>query len=120
MPKYWAFLSYSDRDRSFAERLQASLETYRIPRRFVGRLTPAGPAPRQLRPIFRDRSELAAEADLGASIDEALLNSAFLIVLCSPAAAASRWVAAEITRFRALHGSDRILTVLVGEIAEGS
>ena len=114
MPSYWAFLSYSDRDRVAAQRLQLALEAYRVPRRLVGRTTPAGRAPPRFRPIFRDRSELAVEADLGARIDDALVNSAYLIVLCSPAAAASRWVAAEITRFRALHGQERILTVIVG------
>jgi tetratricopeptide (TPR) repeat protein len=117
-PRYWAFLSYSSHDRAAARWLQRALETYLVPRRLVGRPTPAGPCPARLRPVFRDRSELAADSDLSARISEALDDSAFLIVVCSPAAAASRWVDEEIARFRARHGEDRILAVIVAGGAE--
>ncbi len=113
-PVYWAFLSYSSHDRATAIWLQRALETYTVPRRLVGRSTPAGPAPRRFRPIFRDRTELAASADLVARIANALAQSAYLIVVCSPNAAKSHWVDDEVERFRALHGDARILTVLVG------
>ena len=91
-----------------------------MPRRFVGRPTPAGPAPKRLRPIFRDRTELAADADLDARIQGALAQSAYLIVICSPHAAKSHWVGKEIVSFRALHGAARILSVIVdGSLADG-
>jgi tetratricopeptide (TPR) repeat protein len=117
-PIYWAFLSYSSHDRDSAIWLQRALETYSVPRRLVGRSTPAGPAPRRFRPIFRDRTELAASADLVARIANALAQSAYLIVVCSPNAAKSHWVDDEVERFRALHGDARILTVLVGGTPE--
>ncbi|HEY0745199.1 MAG TPA: toll/interleukin-1 receptor domain-containing protein [Steroidobacteraceae bacterium] len=110
---YWAFLSYSSGDRALAKWLQRALETYAVPRRLVGRTTPAGPAPRYFRPIFRDRTELAADPDLIARIATALAESAYLIVLCSPHAAKSHWVHEEIVRFRELHGDARILTVIL-------
>lgn len=110
---YWAFLSYSNHDRASAIWLQRTLESYTVPRRLVGRPTPAGPAPRHFRPIFRDRTELAASADLIARISHALAESAYLIVVCSPNAAKSQWVDEEVVRFRALHGDARILTVIV-------
>ena len=119
-PKYWAFLSYSSRDAAWARWLQRALETYVVPRRLVGQPTAAGPAPRRLRPIFRDRTELAVESDLSASIERALAVSAFLVVVCSPDAARSRWVDAEIRRFRALHGDARMLSVIVAGSASGS
>jgi tetratricopeptide (TPR) repeat protein len=119
-PKYWAFLSYSSSDRAAARWLHRALETYSVPRRFVGISTPAGPAPKRFRPIFRDRSELAADADLGARIKSALEQSAFLIVVCSPQAAKSRWVEMEIVAFRALHGVARIFSVIVGDSPTGS
>jgi hypothetical protein len=75
-------------------------------------MTPVGPAPRRFRPIFRDRAELAADADLRGRIDSALAQSAYLIVLCSPQAATSHWVNEEIERYRALHGYGRILAVI--------
>jgi tetratricopeptide (TPR) repeat protein len=114
--RYWGFLSYSSHDGASAQWLHRALENYVIPRRLVGQPTPVGPAPRRFRPIFRDRAELAADADLRARIDDALKDSVYLIALCSPAAAASHWVNEEIMRFRALHGSARILAV----ISEGS
>jgi tetratricopeptide (TPR) repeat protein len=117
---YWAFLSYCSHDRAAARWLQRTLETYSVPRRFVGRPTPTGPAPKRFRPIFRDRTELAADADLGARIESALEQSAYLIVVCSPKAAESRWVEKEILAFRAHFGAARIFSVLVGGSLTGS
>ncbi len=110
---YWAFVSYSSHDRAQARWLQRALETYAIPRRLVGRETQAGPAPKQFKPVFRDRSELPADADLAAKMQAALDASTFLIVVCSPQAAVSRWVNEEIVRFRANHAAGRILAVIV-------
>jgi tetratricopeptide (TPR) repeat protein len=112
-PAYWAFISYSSHDRPTAVWLQRSLETYRVPRRLVGRATPAGPAPRRFRPVFRDGTELAANPDLAAQIASALQQSAYLIVICSPHAAQSHWVDKEIVSFRELHGEARILCVIL-------
>jgi tetratricopeptide (TPR) repeat protein len=114
-PTYWAFLSYCSHDRAAARWLQRALETYPVPRRFVGSPTPAGAAPDRFRPIFRDRTELAADADLGARIEGALAQSAYLIVLCSPQAAESHWVDKEIVYFRAIHGATRVLSIIVGD-----
>ena len=110
---YRAFLSYSSHDKRSALWLQNALESYEVPRRLVGRETPAGPAPRHFRPIFRDGTELAADPDLAARIEGALKSSDYLIVVCSPHAAKSVWVDREIVRFRELHGDSRILTVIV-------
>lgn len=112
-PRYWAFLSYSSEDRATAIWLQRALETYRIPRRLVGRPGPAGITPLFFKPIFRDSTELAADPDLFARIVSALEQSAFLIVICSPRAARSHWVNREIIRFRELHGPSRILAVVL-------
>lgn len=69
--------------------------------------------PPRLSPIFRDRDELSASGDLPARLHEALEASRFLIVVCSPAAARSQWVDAEIRRFKALGRSDRVLAYIV-------
>ena len=110
--RYWAFLSYSHADRDQANWLHRALETYVLPRRLIGRQTPAGPAPRRLRPMFKDRDDLAADADLRARVHAALARSSSLIVLCSPAAARSAWVEDEIVRFKSLHGEDRVFAVI--------
>ncbi len=112
-PRYWAFLTYSHADIRWARRLHRALEGYVVPRRLVGRTTPAGPAPRRLRPIFRDLDEMGAAASLSDRLKSALDASGSLIVICSPAAAASAWVNEEIRRFKAERGEERILAVIV-------
>src|SRR5581483_7771354 len=90
--RYRAFISYSHQDERWGRWLHRALETYRVPRRLVGRETPAGTIPRRLLPIFRDRDEMASSSELAGTINEALSDSAFQIVICSPHAASSRWV----------------------------
>ncbi len=111
--KYWAFVSYSHRDQAWAEWLHRSLETYRVPRRLVGRETSTGPLPRRLFPVFRDQEELPSSPNLSGAIDQALQQSRYLIVIASPYAAVSKWVDQEIQRFRALGRADRILCLIV-------
>jgi len=110
---YRAFLSYSHQDQSWAQWLHRAIETYRVPSRLVGQPTAAGPIPRRLAPIFRDRDELPSATDLGRKVDEALERSANLIVICSPAAAASRWVDAEVLAFKRRGRADRIFCLVV-------
>ncbi len=110
---YWAFLSYSHADSKDADWLHQAIETFRVPAKIVGRLTDNGAIPKRLTPIFRDRHELAASSDLGLTIREALSNSRFLIVLCSPSAASSNWVNEEIIAFKKMHGEDRVLAAIV-------
>ena len=111
--KYRAFISYSHADAAVARNLHRWLETYRIPIRLVGRETSSGPVPQRLRPVFRDREELPTSADLGAQIDEALRESQTLVVICSPRAAASRWVNEEILAYKRLGRSSRILCLII-------
>jgi tetratricopeptide (TPR) repeat protein len=111
--RYMAFLSYSHQDSETASWLHDELEEFRVPARLVGKLTEQGPVPRRLTPIFRDRHELAAASDLGEEIETAIAGSRFLIVLCSPAAAKSRWIDKEIACFKRLHRDDRVLAAIV-------
>jgi len=111
--RYKAFISYSHEDRAWARWLHRALETYRVPGRLVGRTTPMGVVPRRLAPVFRDREELATATSLGAVIQAALGAAATLVVICSPAAARSRWVNEEILAYKRLGRADRILCLVV-------
>lgn len=111
--QYFAFLSYSHQDSVVADWLHGELERFRVPSALAGRLTPSGVIPRRLTPIFRDRHELAASGDLGAEIREALEGSHCLIVLCSPAAAASKWTNAEIELFKRIHPEGCVIAAIV-------
>ena len=111
--KYRAFISYSHRDQAWATWLHEAIESYRVPSRLVGKTTAAGVIPARLVPLFRDRDELPTATDLTTKVNEALAQSAALIVICSPCSAASRWVNEEILVFRRLHRRARILCLLV-------
>ena len=111
---YFAFLSYSHADAKAADWLHEAIEQFRVPRRLVGRLTEHGVIPRRLTPVFRDRGELAAADSLGEEIEEALAGSRFMIVLCSPEAAASKWTNAEIAAFKRLHPDGDLFAAIVG------
>ena len=112
-PRYRAFISYSHVDQRAARRLHRWLEGYRLPASTIGRTTARGDVPRKLSPIFRDRNELPASASLGDEVATALANSACLVVLCSPAAQASRWVNQEISLFRTLQPDGVVLPILL-------
>jgi len=108
--RYKAFISYSHHDRQAAEWLHRALETYRAPSRLsskAGASIAGG-----LRPIFRDRDELSAAADLGETIRDALNHSDALIVLCSPTAAQSRWVDQELAYFLQDRGPGAVICVI--------
>ena len=100
--KYWAFISYNHRDAKIAATLQRMLETYRVPQRLVGTRTTVGEVPARLKPVFRDRDELQASTDLRAVVLEALAQSRYLIVICSPDSARSEWVTREIIELTAM------------------
>ncbi|HET7930503.1 MAG TPA: TIR domain-containing protein [Rhodanobacteraceae bacterium] len=110
---YRAFISYCHRDKAWADWLHRSLESYRVPSRLVGKQTEAGVIPRRLNPVFRDREELASAAELGRKVNEALGQSENLIVICSPAAAASRWVNEEVLAYKRMGRGGRIFCVIV-------
>ena len=110
---YYAFLSYSHRDEQMATWIQQELEQFRVPRALAGRLTENGVIPKRLAPIFRDRHELAAADDLSEEIEAALSCSQFLVVLCSPESARSRWTNAEIEYFKRRRPNGCVLAAIV-------
>lgn len=111
--KYRAFISYSHRDKQWGDWLLRGLERYRVPKRIAGTSGRDGAIPARLVPIFRDREELPSSADLGDQIRQALEQSAYLIVICSPNSARSRWVNEEILTFKRMGRENRILAVIV-------
>jgi tetratricopeptide (TPR) repeat protein len=111
--RYRAFLSYSHNDAHWARWLLRRLESYRVPKRLVGTHGRAGAIPAKLGAVFRDRDELPTAGDLSSTIREALSESDALIVICSPAAARSQWVDAEVRAFMAQGRTDRIFCFIV-------
>ena len=109
MSRYDAFISYrhSDLDKDIAASLHRALESYRVPRSLCRK-----GVPRKLHKVFRDEDELVA-GDLPPRLLEALENTRYLIVICSPRTPLSKWVSEEVTHFQNLGRDDKILPVLV-------
>ena len=86
------------------------MENYKIPKELHNRYSDL---PKKLYPIFRDREELPTSSSLSQNINEAIKASRYLIVICSPSAAKSKWVNQEIIDFKKLHGENRILAIIL-------
>lgn len=110
---YRAFLSYSHRDKASANWLHRALEGYRIDKHLVRRDTTAGTVPTTLRPIFRDRDDFSAGHSLTQQTVAALAASEFLVVVCSPHAAQSKYVNEEILQFKTRAGPERVIAIIV-------
>jgi len=113
--KYWAFISYSSKDKKWGTWLHKKLENYPIPQEFRDeKIFDGAVLGKNLRPIFRDRDELSGSSELGPAILKALKNSRFLVVLCSKNSAQSKWVNKELEDFRELEeGNDKRILALI-------
>ncbi len=99
---YDAFLSYSRAlDGVLGPRFQRELERFATPRYRI----------RTLR-VFRDTASLTANPGLWSSIEQALTESAWFVLLASPEAARSRWVDREVSWWLANRPAERLLIVL--------
>ena len=112
--RYKAFISYSHKDKEWGNWLHKSLETYKVPAKLIKNSSDQRDIPKRIFPVFKDTDELPADSNLGANIENALKKSDTLIVICSPAAAKSRWVNQEILTYKRNGGEGRILAILVG------
>lgn len=117
--RYAIFISYRHADnlemgRKWATWLHETVENYDIPADLVGKVNQRGEkVPPTLYPVFRDEEELPADADLSVNIRRALENSSLLVVICSPRAVQSRFVADEIRHFKEIGRSNRILALMI-------
>jgi len=111
--KYYAFISYSRKNSKVAAFLHRGFEKFRIPSSKI----PASHLPsdkKYLRPVFRDKRDLeVSENNFSDDIKQALETSKYLIVICSPEAAGSKWVNEEILYFLETHNNDLGLIVPV-------
>ncbi|MBO5530406.1 MAG: toll/interleukin-1 receptor domain-containing protein [Bacilli bacterium] len=110
--KYDAFISYRhcDLDKFVAENLHRLLESYELPKEIKEKLKIEG---RTIRRVFRDQEELPLSSNLEDPILDALNDSKYLIVICSPRLKDSLWCKKEIETFKKLRGRRNIFCVLV-------
>lgn len=117
--KYDAFISYrhAELDSFVAELLHKQLESFKVPRLADKEVRETGK--QGIKRVFRDKDELPLAGNLSAPITEALKESEFLIVICSPRTMESLWVQREIETFLEYRDASHILAVLIeGEPSE--
>lgn len=106
--EYYAFISYKREDEKWAKWLQDKLEHYKFPTNLNGRTD----LPKNIRPTFRDVTD-STPGLLAEEINNALCNSEWLIVICSPRAAKSPWVCKEAQTFIDLGRADHIIPFVI-------
>lgn len=111
--RYRGFISYSWADAAWGNWLHNALEIYRTPKALVGTDGAYGPVAARLNPLFKDREEEAAGTSINAAVEAALASSEFLIVVCSPRSAQSRWVNHEIAWFKTHRDPTRVIALIV-------
>ena len=116
--RYDAFISYrhTELDKYVAENLIKQLEAYKLPKNVAKKLKGKKT---KIERVFRDREELPLTNNLEEPIVDALQNSEWLIVICSPRLPESMWCKKEIETFISLRGREHVLAVLIeGEPSE--
>ena len=92
-----AFISYKREDEAWAKWLQKKLEHYKLPTE-IRKKKPDLEFYECPRHIFKDTTDLSGGV-LAEEIKKGLDSSKYLIVICSPRAARSKWVCKEVQNF---------------------
>ena len=108
--KYFAFISYNSKDAKWARKLQKKLEHYRMPTTMCSENGWESNHP--LRPIFFAETDIQP-GPLDAELQQRLESSRYLIVICSPNSAQSKWVGKEIEYFIHLGRAENIQFFIV-------
>ena len=106
--KRYAFISYNHKDKDMAKWLQAKLESYKLPTEIHNEFEDS----RYLRPVFRDKTDLNTGI-LSDELRKNLQTSKYLVVLCSPNSAHSKWVNDEVKAFIDMGRTDRIIPFII-------
>ncbi|MCQ2498711.1 MAG: toll/interleukin-1 receptor domain-containing protein [Lachnospiraceae bacterium] len=108
---YDAFISYrhAELDQFVATNLHKKLENFKLPKSLIGKVKNGKT---KIERVFRDEDELPLSDNLSDPISEALANSDYLIIICTPRYPQSRWCIKEIEVFLQTHDRKDILVVL--------
>ena len=107
--RYFAFISYNQKDAQWGKRLQRKLEEFKLPSILCQE---TGWKRNPMRPVFFAPYEIQP-GDLDEELKARLRDSKNLIVICSPNSAQSEWVGKEIRYFYKLGRIDHIYFFIV-------
>lgn len=110
--KYQVFISYRyvDYDGFVADELHKALLDFKVPRSLRKKL--ANPDEYRIERLFQDKIKLSVTGGLWDAIEEALLNTEYLVVICSPRVQKDSWCYKEIETFIKKNGPDKVIAVL--------
>jgi len=109
--EYYAFISYKREDEKWAKWLQNKLETYKLPTSLAKET--GKEFPKTFHPCFRDKTDLSETGDLSKILHDKLQKSQYLIVVCSPRSAKSKWVNKEVETFQEMGRADKIIPFII-------
>ena len=110
--KYYAFISYNQKDTEWGKRVQRKLEHYRMPATLCSE---RGWKRKPINPVFFAPTDIQP-GGLTEELQERLRASRNLIVICSPNSARSEWVGKEIEYFHSLGRTENIHFFIVDGI----
>ena len=116
----FAFISYSRKDAAVARDLWHRLEKYPYPQHLIDDAHRPSDN-KYVRPVFLDTADLSvSHRNFSEEIRENIIQSKYLIVLCSPSSAESKFVAAEIECFVTSHGGEtkNIIPVIIDRVTD--
>ncbi len=117
--RYYAFISYSRKDKKWVDWLQKNIEHYKIPTVLRDEYSNLGKSlPKFVRPIFRDTTDITPKGGLALTLQQELEQSKYLIVVCSPSSAkpnadGTHWVNDEIIEFQKMGRNNHIIPFIV-------
>jgi len=115
--KFFAFISYNSHDIKWGKRLQKKLEHYRMPATLCSE---RGWERTPINPVFFAPTDIQP-GGLSKELQDRLIASQHLIVICSPHSAKSEWVGREISFFHELGRTQNIHFFIVeGEPHSGN
>ncbi len=115
--RYYAFISYSRKDKEWGEWVQKKIENYRLPTA-LRQENSQNDIPKFVRPVFRNSADSASQEGLNCTVKQELQQSKFLIVICSPYSAqpdeaGKHEVNEEIEEFQRMGRGHRIIPLIV-------
>ncbi|MCK4865201.1 MAG: toll/interleukin-1 receptor domain-containing protein [Gammaproteobacteria bacterium] len=110
---YKAFICCSSTEHEWGHWLKKAFTKYKIPRSLIGTQRRDGTVGQKIGDVYLDLNETSKSSNLGARIQSDLEKASYLIVICSPAAARSEWIAEQIIEFKRQGKENRILSFII-------
>lgn len=107
--RYYAFISYSYKDKEIAREIQKQLENYLPPVWQKFHSNPLG----NFGPIFIDEASPITEGNVKKALQASLDSSNYLLVICSPSSAKSKYVNDEVDYFIKIGRREHIIPLVI-------